>query len=162
MKLRQKPYNRRSNIDTQPKWYKAVSCILGSELPGSQDKKGNMINYKYAGSWKNQRNECGLFWSRGLWEQSPQGPEGGDTVQHRTAVTLKGSALLKYRFLAKEIRGGASESTLSQSSLVTWMDALMWALARMGWPMTLPPTHPAVSQQASDCTVLSQLSLSEE
>lgn len=140
IKLRQRPYNRRSNIDTQPKWYKAVSCTLGSELPGSQDKKGNMINYKHACSWKNQRNKCGLFWSRGLREQSPKGPEGGDTVQHKTAVTLKGSALLKYKFLFRRFGVGPWNQHFHKAPW--WPGWMFWCGQCQGWDDRWPcPQH---------------------
>ena len=65
-----------------------------------------MINYKYAGSLKNQRSKCGLFGPEASENSLPRETEGGDTVQHRTAVTLKGSALLKYRFLLRRFGVG--------------------------------------------------------
>lgn len=134
MKLRQRPYKRRSNIDTQPKWYKAVSCTLGSKLPGSQDKKGNTINYKHARSLKNQCNKCGLFWSQGLREQSPKGPEGGDTVQHKRAATLKGRALFR--------RSGVGPRNQHFHKAPWWPGRTLWCGDWRGWDDRWPrPPH---------------------
>lgn len=125
MKLRQRPYKRRLNIDTPPKWYKAVSCTLGSELPGSQDKKGNTIIYKHARSLKNQCNKCGLFWSQGLREQSPKGPEGGNRAQRKTEARLKGRALFR--------RSGVGPRNQHFHKTPWWPGWTLWCGDWRGW-----------------------------